>query len=166
MAETLATAHRINPSALVVGIIGRGHLEYGYGIPHQLADLGIDGVEVLIPLTAKDTCDPLDPEFATAVFVVDAEDAAESPPGPRLGVFIENDDSGVRIKEVIEGSVAGASGLLADDIILHAAGFETTTTTELIEVVKRQAPGTWLPLTIRRGDEELQVIAKFPLRFE
>ncbi|HEY5739154.1 MAG TPA: ChaN family lipoprotein [Gammaproteobacteria bacterium] len=166
MAETLATAHRINPSALVVGIIGRGHLEYGYGIPHQLADLGIDGVEVLIPLNTKDTCDPLNPEFASAVFVVDAEDVAESPPGPRLGVFIENADSGVRIKEIIEDSVAEASGLLADDIILRAADFETTTTAELIEVVKRQAPGTWLPLNIRRGDEELQLIAKFPQRFE
>jgi len=44
MAEALAIAHQIDPSALVVGIIGRGHLEYGYGIPHQLADLGIDGV--------------------------------------------------------------------------------------------------------------------------
>ena len=121
---------------------------------------------MLIPLNANDTCDPLDPKFASAVFVVDAEDVAEPPPGPRLGVFIENDDSGVRIKEVIEDSVAEASGMLADDIILQAAGFDTTTTTELIEVVRQQAPGTWLPLNIRRGDEELQVIAKFPQRFE
>ena len=166
MAEALATAHSIDPTALVVGIIGRGHLENGYGIPHQLADLGIDGVEVLIPLSTEDTCDPLDPEFASAVFVVDAENIAEPPPGPRLGVLIENDDGGVRIKEVVESSVAEASGLLADDIILHAAGFETATTADLIEVVKRQAPGTWLPLNIRRDDGELQVIAKFPQRFD
>jgi len=34
---------------LVIGIIGRGHLEYGYGTPYQLADLGIDSVAVLLP---------------------------------------------------------------------------------------------------------------------
>ena len=72
----------------------------------------------------------------------------------------------MRIKEVVESSVAEASGLLADDIILRAAGFETATTADLIEVVKRQTPGTWLPLNIRRDDEELQVIAKFPQSFD
>lgn len=35
--------------ALVVGIIGRGHLEYGHGTPYQLADLGIQDVAVLLP---------------------------------------------------------------------------------------------------------------------
>jgi uncharacterized iron-regulated protein len=34
---------------LVVGIIGRGHLEYGHGTPYQLADLGITDVGVLLP---------------------------------------------------------------------------------------------------------------------
>ena len=37
---------------LVVGIIGRGHLEYGHGTPAQLADLGIDRVSVLLPSDA------------------------------------------------------------------------------------------------------------------
>ena len=33
---------------LVIGIIGRGHLEYGYGTPYQLADLGIIDTAVLL----------------------------------------------------------------------------------------------------------------------
>ncbi|WP_343313844.1 ChaN family lipoprotein [Brucella sp. BE17] len=37
-----------NPEALVVGIIGRGHMEYGFGTPDQLDDLGIDKVGVLL----------------------------------------------------------------------------------------------------------------------
>ena len=36
MAEALATAYRSDPTAVVVGIVGSGHLEFGYGIPHQL----------------------------------------------------------------------------------------------------------------------------------
>jgi len=34
---------------LMIGIIGRGHLEYGHGTPFQLEDLGIDDVSVLLP---------------------------------------------------------------------------------------------------------------------
>lgn len=34
---------------LVAGIIGRGHLEYGYGTPAQLADLDVGPVVVLLP---------------------------------------------------------------------------------------------------------------------
>lgn len=34
---------------LVIGIIGRGHLEYRFGTPYQLADLGIADTAVLLP---------------------------------------------------------------------------------------------------------------------
>jgi uncharacterized iron-regulated protein len=34
---------------LVIGIIGRGHLDYGHGTPYQLRDLGINDVAVLVP---------------------------------------------------------------------------------------------------------------------
>ena len=166
MAEALAAAHRRDPGALVVGIIGRGHLEYGYGIPHQLADMGIDDVDVLIPLNADDTCDPLDPDFAAAVFVVDADGEAEAPPRARLGIIIESGDEGVRVMQVVEDSVASDTGLLENDVIQLAAGFETRTTLELIDVIQRQAPGTWLPLKVMRGEKVLELIARFPQSFD
>ena len=34
---------------LVVGIMGRGHIEYGDGVPHQLADLGVDDIATALP---------------------------------------------------------------------------------------------------------------------
>lgn len=45
----IARALAADPSLLVVGIIGRGHLEFGHGTPYQLADLGIAKVGVLLP---------------------------------------------------------------------------------------------------------------------
>ncbi len=165
MAEALAAAHRRDPSALVVGIVGRGHLEYGFGIPHQLADMGIDDVDVLLPLDADVNCHPLPPNLATAVFVVDVEEQA-APPRPRLGVMIESGGDGVRVMQVVENSVAEKSGLRDGDLIVSAAGFATRTTTDLIEVIQRQAPGTWLPLELKRGDETLELIARFPQQFE
>ncbi len=166
MAEALAAAHRRDPAALIVGIVGRGHLEYGYGIPHQLADMGIEDVDVLLPLDSDDTCDPLPIDLASAVFVVDAEDEAPAPARPRLGILIEDGDSGVRVMEVVDASVAAATGIRKGDVIQAAAGFDTATTTELIEVIQRQAAGTWLPLKLLRADKTIELIAKFPQSFD
>jgi hypothetical protein len=165
MAEALAAAHRRDPDALIVGIIGRGHLEYGNGIPHQLADLGIDDVEVLLPVGADDDCTALPADLADAVFVVEAQ-IDEPAPRPRLGVMIESDDNGVRVMEVVAGSVAEAAGILAGDVIQQAAGFEVRTTGQLVEVIQRQAAGTWLPLKVLRDDGDRELIARFPQSFD
>ena len=166
MAEALAAAHRRDPTAIVVGIIGRGHLEYGYGIPHQLADMGIEDVDVLLPIDSDDQCDPLPAELATAVFVVDAEIGAAAPPRPLLGVMIESGDEGVRVMQVVADSVAAKSGIVEGDVIQSAAGFKTVTNSALIEIIQRQAPGTWLPLQILRGDKSIELQARFPQSFE
>lgn len=166
MAEALATAHRLDRDAIVVGIVGRGHLEYGYGIPHQLADLGIDDVAVLLPVDVGADCVALEAGLADAVFVLEAPDKVRPAPRPRLGVLIENVDNGVRVMEVVADSVAQQSGLQAGDIILRAAGFDTATTAALIEVIERQAPGTWLPLAVLRDTRVFEVIARFPRDFE
>lgn len=77
IADHLAVAGK---DALVVGIIGRGHLEYGHGTPYQLADLGVEDVAVLLP-SERET---LDPErirgIADAIFRLDTPE----PPAPRL----------------------------------------------------------------------------------
>lgn len=75
IAEHLAAA----PDDLVIGIIGRGHLEYGHGTPYQLRDLGIDDVAVLLP-TARDHH-----EMATLVGIADAIFRLDTPepPSPR-----------------------------------------------------------------------------------
>jgi uncharacterized iron-regulated protein len=41
---------------LMIGIIGKGHLEYGYGTPYQLKDLGVDNTAVLLS-SAKEEFD-------------------------------------------------------------------------------------------------------------
>jgi uncharacterized iron-regulated protein len=50
---------------LVAGIIGRGHLEFRGGTPHQLADLGIPDAMVLLPVEAGAD---VAPGIADAVF--------------------------------------------------------------------------------------------------
>ena len=148
MAEALATARREGGDPLVVGIVGSGHLEYGHGIPHQLADLGVSDAAVLMPWETTRSCADLKtPEGAIAdvVFGIAAEKDAAVPWRPLLGVLIEDGEGGVRITRVIEHSVAAAAGLKAGDVVLDAAGAPTVRVADLIRIVRRQAPGTWLP---------------------
>jgi S1-C subfamily serine protease len=128
--------------------------------------MGIDDVDVLLPLDSTATCDPLPADLASAVFVVDVESETPVPPRPRLGIIIEGSDVGVRVSQVVEDSVAAQCGLVEGDLIEAAAGFKTTTNASLIEIIQRQAPGTWLPLKVKRGDESLELLAKFPQSFE
>jgi len=93
MAEALAGAHRTRPDALVVGIMGRGHLEHGAGVLRQLAALGVRDVYVLLPWDEQRLCAELTPDLANAVFGVAAPAderaamararAASTPPCPR-----------------------------------------------------------------------------------
>lgn len=166
MAEALAAAHRRDPRALVVGIVGRGHLEFGYGIPHQLADMGIDKVDVLLPQAASENCDPLPADLASAVFVVDTEKEDSPKPRPLLGVIIESAEDGVRIMQVVEDSVAASSGLREGDLIQQAAGTVVKSNTALVEIIQRQAPGTWLPLQVLRDGKTREIVARFPPAFD
>ncbi len=145
---------------LVAALIGSGHLEYGYGVPHQLADLGIEAAPVLLPRAPGD-CSDTDPALARAVFGVPADPRFE-PAGPMLGVQIESADSGVRILGVQDGSVAARTDLKAGDRVLRAGEREVNSTTDLQRVVRGVQPGTWLPLEIERDGEHLERVARFP----
>ncbi len=57
------------PAALVIGIIGRGHMEYGFGTPDQLDDLGIEEVGVLLTEYAGEKFEKVSQsDIADAVF--------------------------------------------------------------------------------------------------
>lgn len=76
IAHYLATS----PDSMVIGIIGRGHLEYFHGTPVQLADLGIDDCAVLL---TTDDDQPLAPDVADAVFRLPGPPERAIRPEPR-----------------------------------------------------------------------------------
>jgi S1-C subfamily serine protease len=142
---------------------------HGYGVPHQLTDLGIDAVSVLETVDVDTVCrQPGVPAgLADAVFVINAEEpAARTPAGPMLGVAIEDVEGGVRVLDILPGSVAEATELAVGDVIRSAAGFPVQRTSDLIEIIRRQAPGTWLPLEIERDGGTINPVARFPSHFQ
>ena len=165
MAEALAAARRDFPGATIAGVIGSGHVADAYGVPHQLEDLGVADVAILIPVEAGKNCQQVvGTGYADAVFTLPRATSAPPPERPKLGIIITDGERGVRIDQVIADSVAEATGLRQADEIFSAAGVKTKTAGELIEIISRQAPGTWLPLSVMRNGQEIELIAKFPPR--
>ncbi|SMF82485.1 Uncharacterized iron-regulated protein [Azospirillum oryzae] len=161
MAEKIAETRRTTGRS-VIGILGEGHVARREGVPHQLADLGIGDAAVLLPWDADRDCDELDGRIADAVFGLGPEREDAEPQRPKLGVQLDPTPEGIRVGAVGNGSVAEAAGLRTGDRILVAAGTPVRAPADLVAVIRRQAPGTWLPLTIRRDGAEQELVAKFP----
>lgn len=158
MAQGMAEHLRKSPETLVVGILGAGHVRFGHGVAHQLLDLGVERIGSLLTASPADGCKPLEPGLADAVFMVGDPD----PNPPRLGVGTAPDAAGVRLTSILAGSIAEAAGLQKDDVIVEVAGRPARSVEVLRNVVQRQVPGTWLPLKVKRGEVELEVVARFP----
>ncbi|MEW6512579.1 MAG: ChaN family lipoprotein [Pseudomonadota bacterium] len=159
MAEVIAVHLKKEPDALVVGIMGAGHVRYGEGVAHQLKPLGIDKTGLLMTWDRTDSCAELGKGFADGLYLV--EPPKSNP--PRLGVGMDLDKDGLRITAITPGSIAEASGLKTGDVILEVAGQPAKGILVLRSVVQRQVPGTWLPLKVRRDGKELEIVARFPL---
>jgi len=164
MAQKLAAVAKRERPPLVVGIMGTGHIAYHFGVPQQLKALGVPPASVLIPWDDQIGCDDLQPGFADAIFGLASRTAAVDAERPRLGVYLEPSEAGVKVAKVVEHSVAADTGLKVGDYIVELAGGAVRNVDEVISKVQGMAFGTWLPLTVRRGEERIALIAKFPPR--
>lgn len=153
---------RKNPT-LVVGIMGSGHIRYGHGVPHQLSYLGVPKVASLLPVALDGECLHLEDGLATAVFTMPKKPMPRSEP-PRLGVTLEDATQGLKISAVAAGSLAEKTGLRAGDQIVEIAGRPASGSGDAVATIRRQPPGTWLPLRIARGDTQLDLTVRFPPR--
>jgi uncharacterized iron-regulated protein len=161
MAQGIAQYRIKHPETLVVGILGAGHVRHGRGVAHQLHDLGIERVGTLLTWNRANPCAHIAKGMADAVQIV--EPPKENP--PRLGIAADDagdGKDGVRIATVVAGSIAEQAGLKVDDVLLEIAGQPVKDFMTVRAAVQRQAPGTWLPMKIRRGTAELEIVARFP----
>ena len=149
---------------LVVGIMGSGHIKYGFGVPHQLKDLKVADVGTLLPWNNGSSCGQLVTGLADTVFgIASSSPVSYEPPRQRLGIRFEMaPDGSARVLQVEKGSIAEAAGIRDSDLITEAAGVPIKRLDDIVNIVKRQAPGTWLPLKLKRGGDTVEIMAKFP----
>ena len=149
---------------IIINIIGRGHVDYGFGVLQQLKSLGVYNVTSLVPWDEHTNCAQTKQggiAVADAIFGTPTFSETPHPAKPKLGVFIEQGKDGVLVKDVVEKSIAAIGGIIKDDIIIEAAGKKTQTPADLINTINAVLPGTWLPLKIKRKNQSVEILVKF-----
>ena len=162
--KTLKTNRAAGRTPVMVNIIGRGHVDYGFGVVHQLKSLGVNDVMALTPWDDFQNCNRLNNgaiAVADAVFGISAKIEMDGAAKPKLGVFIEQGKDGVAIKKVAPKSVAESAGIKSGDLLIEAAGGKLKNPLDLINTINSIAPGTWLPLKLVRNNKIIEVVAKF-----
>lgn len=86
----------------------------------------------------------------------DGEDSKKA----KLGVYIEDAEKGVKVKEVIENSSAYSVGILAGDVITHIDGKKMTNTEELIREVGLHEVGDMIKIKLKRNGKTKKFTAR------
>ncbi|MDH5300791.1 MAG: ChaN family lipoprotein [Gammaproteobacteria bacterium] len=166
MAETAHRAVGQDKHRLFVGIVGAGHIMGGYGIPYQLKDLGDHTLRTLMPWDGAIDCDLLQPGLADLAFGMTPpdkdNDATQKKHRQMLGIYLEPSEKGIGVTKLVPGSLAEAMGMKTGDVIVQVAGSPVSKVNDVVDVVKNMPRGTWLPITVQRGNKTLELIAKFP----
>ena len=162
MAQGIADAKQRWPGAIVAALMGSGHVIHGWGVSHQLQMMGQPAPLKLLPWDSDWNCADLVIGYADALFGIARPPPAPPVDKPLLGIGIRPADDGVLISDVVSASIAAQTGLHTGDVIIEIAGRRPAQPRDVAAAVARQAPGTWLPLTIRRDGQTLEFVAKFP----
>lgn len=88
-----------------------------------------------------------------------AQAAATAAPRPRIGIVFESEGEAVepRLRAVLPKSPAERAGLLAGDRIEKIDGVPIATTKDLTEAIQKGSAGAGRTLSVRRGDESIEV---------
>ncbi|MEM9685048.1 MAG: ChaN family lipoprotein, partial [Pseudomonadota bacterium] len=165
-AQNIAVSRAGDPDRMVVGIIGRGHLEFGYGTPYQLRDLGIDDIAVLLTREAAHpqevrSANPLAVGICDAVFCLDAVEAPRPRP-PRLGIAVEEGGRGVIVAAVDDDSPAAAAGIRRGDLLHRFCGHLVSDANAVRRTVRKLSHGVSVPVEVNRDGASLSLLACLP----
>ena len=167
-AEAIAAALKANPSQPVIAFMGRGHVDYGHGVKHQLLDLGVTNVTAAIPLYGGEGChmdaDAAGRPLADLVYgLPERQEEPQPVPRPKIGVFIADaEGGGARITRVVADSSAEAAGIKVGDVVLLAASHPVARAADLSTAIRRHSWGAWLPFSITRNGEAIELLVKLP----
>lgn len=162
MAEGIAKAIDGDNPPLVIAIMGSGHIVERFGVPHQLADLGITDSAVLLPSVPDMPCAEISARSADAVFGLPQFAEADTPRKQRLGVHLNDDEGKIKITRIVDDSIAQRCGLEEGDTFVSIAERGVHSIDDVVEAVDAMQAGTWLPIRVMRGDTTLDLVAKFP----
>jgi len=95
-----------------------------------------------------------------ALGIVSVPRRAIPPIGGVIGIQLAENDGEACIEQVIPKSPAEAAGLKAKDVITHINGQNAPNTMELRNLMRRHRPGETIRITVKRGQQTLEVTVK------
>ena len=143
MARSVVEALRRYPDSQMVVLAGNGHLQYSWGVPGRVSRM-MDVSSVVI-LNAPD--DELSKELADFIIY---PDYVPVPPSPKLGVFLEKAEDGVRLKKVITGKPAARAGLEDGDVIISIDDQPVRSISDIKIFLLTKKKGDKIKVTVRR----------------
>lgn len=165
-AVNVVAARERYPDRTIVGIVGRGHLEFGHGTPHQLRDLGVDNSKVFLTREAMSPRDAraandLAPGICDAVFCLDAVEAPRPGP-PRTGIVVEEGDWGVVVSSVDDDSPAAAAGVRRGDLVRRLCRQVVETRHDALGLLRRLPHGVSVPFEVEREGARVSLVLCLP----
>ena len=163
-----ALAGETDPRALVVVLVGDGHVAYGLGIERQARFQGFTGgIASVIPVHVVDDKDEAVPSVqASYASFVWGTPAAADPIYPELGVATRPraEDRLLEVLDVEKDSPAASAGVKTGDVILALDGQAIDGREAYYRAMAARRWGDAAALTVRRGGE--QVLLTVRLRRE
>ncbi len=152
-----------DPKAVVVVLVGSGHVAYGLGIARQATAYTDRRVATVMPVaTSPGTPEQIRASLADIVWGVPTE---TYPLFPTLGVsFRSNGDQPNTVLMVAPGSSAEAMGLKAGDLLMTLDGQPTRKDVEVRALIDRKQWGDSLKATVTRGAETLTLSGRLQRR--
>ena len=150
-------------------VAGGNHVRYGFGIPRRLhrrlpvSYLLIGSREIEIPREREtqlmDVKLPLFPMRAWDYLKLTSYEKVSS--GVKLGIAIEDDPQGVKVKMVMPGSSAEKAGIENGDLLLQADETRLHDRFDLLYLLMNMQSGEQIQLSLQRGEEILLLPVNF-----
>jgi uncharacterized iron-regulated protein len=150
-----------DPAALIVVLIGSGHVAYGLGAPHQLAGQYPGKVSTLLPVPVRDAgFAPVTGVRASYADFVWGVPPQLRPDIPSLGVALAGRLGGGEPNQVMAvdpGSPAALAGVAAGDVLLQLDAVPLATPGTLPRLLGAHRWGDEARLELRRGERTLDL---------
>jgi aminopeptidase N len=149
-----------DPRAIVVVLVGAGHVQYGLGIERQVRKTFRGRIASLIPVPVEDPelgrVDAVQASYANFVWGTPPEG---DPLYPELGIAtrVRPDDGQLEVLEVEKNSPAAAAGLKAGDVLLSLDASPVRDKEILARAMAAKRWGDAAELTVRRDGEPVAV---------
>lgn len=146
--------------AIMVVLLGQGHVAFGLGAPRQAALWSSAPLATVIPVPIRDEEGrPARARASYADYLWAVPPAPRPPLIPELGAFLAERPEGPTVMSVEAGSAAAGAGLAAGDRVLSVDGTPVTDRESYLRLVSDRRWGDGLTLEVERAGARLTLRA-------